>query len=119
LWAGFLECDLQLSFARKTQGKGFADDTLLETFADSVRELELKTNEALDMLPKWALNNKLKFSPSKTSAVIFTKNINYNKPKILLNGQALKLANSLKYLGVHIDRQLNWKTHLNFVKTKA
>jgi hypothetical protein len=38
-----------------------ANDTVLLTFADSVSELELKTNEALDMLSKWALNNKLKF----------------------------------------------------------
>jgi ribonuclease HI len=114
----FNKC-LQLSFSREIQSKGFADDTLLLTFAESISELELKTNEALSMLSKWALNNKLEFSPSKTSAVLFTRNIKNNNPKILLNGQVLQLANSLKYLGIHIDRHLNWKIHINYVKTKA
>jgi hypothetical protein len=70
-------------------------------------------------LSQWAENYKLEFNTSKTTAVLFTKNLKYIEPKIKLNYQELKLSNSFKYLGVIIDKKLNWKEHIFSVKTRA
>jgi hypothetical protein len=52
------------------------------SFAKSTAELQIKVNEALNLLSQWAVNNKLEFNASKTTAVLFTRNLKYNNPKI-------------------------------------
>jgi hypothetical protein len=37
---------------------------------------------------------------------------------IIVNGVTLETCESVKYLGVHIDERLNWKTQINYVTTK-
>ena len=36
-----------------------------------------------------------------------------------MNYVPLKIAKSIKYLGVTIDKKLNWRTHLQLVQRKA
>jgi hypothetical protein len=110
---------LKLRFEKDTYGQGFADDLLLKSFAKSTDELEGKVNKALELFSQWAENNKLEFNASKITAVLFTKNLKFIEPKIKLYNQELKLSNSFKYLGVIIDKRLNWKEHIFSVKTRA
>jgi hypothetical protein len=44
----------------------FADDTVIKTFADNISELEVKANEILEKVSKFAINNKLIFNVLKT-----------------------------------------------------
>ncbi len=83
---------LKLGFEKDTYGQGFADDLLLKSFAKSTDELEGKVNKALELLSQWAENNKLEFNASKTTAVLFTKNLKFIEPKIKLYNQELKLS---------------------------
>ena len=61
-----------------------------------------KTYQTGLMLKKFALN------VSKTD----------HKLKIRLNGKKLYSTDSVKYLAVHIDKNLNWKHHINNVVIK-
>jgi hypothetical protein len=81
-WNIIFNSCLKLKFAKDTEVKGFADDALLVSFAKSTAELQIKVNEALNLLSQWAVNNKLEFNASKTTAVLFTRNLKYNNPKI-------------------------------------
>ena len=43
-----------------------------------------------------------------------TKSMDFNL-QIKLNGKRLYETNSVKYLGIRIDKKLNWKAHINDV----
>lgn len=62
------------------------------------------------MLSAWAHNNGLKlFNPSKTEFVLFTRKYNIPNlklPKLL--GETLTLSSSEKYLGITLDKKLDW-----------
>jgi len=52
--------------------------------------------------------------------MIVTKknNENLHKFKVKINGERLEKCNSYKYLGVYVDDQLNWRTHINHISQK-
>ena len=45
------------------------------------------------------------------------ENLNFNM-KIMLNGKRLYPTDSVKYFGVKIDNELNWKSDVNATSTK-
>ena len=69
---------------------------------------------------KLANANKISLNSSKTGFFVFylkRKIINYDI-KTKFNAHKLIPNNSVKYLGVFIDDELNWKNHINFVCDK-
>ena len=38
--------------------------------------------------------------------------------KLYINHYPIKLKNSIKYLGIHLDRELLWKTHIDYLAKK-
>ena len=50
----------------------------------------------------------------------FSKNKKCYRPiKFLINNQAIGEVNNTKFLGVIIDKQINWKYHINYVAGKV
>ena len=43
---------------------------------------------------------------------------NLHSFKVKINGQKLEKCESYKYLGVFLDDQLNWKTHVHYINQK-
>lgn len=103
----------------------FADDTVLlfegKTWDDVKRTCEENFNKVL----QWLDNNILTLNMSKTKYVTFS--INQNQQPLNLNIRAhrcdrikdtycdcslLENANSIKYLGITVDQNLNWKQHI-------
>ena len=67
----------------------------------------------LNKLNNWGVGKNLKFNPSKTIAVLFSKK---HKPKqrfLKLGGKFIKHENKVKYLGITLDRRLSWREHIN------
>ena len=85
-------------------GQGFADDC-----GDSTHEMYKIMQRMLNWLYHWGEGKNLKFNPTKTVAILFSKK---HKPK----QKFLKLGSKfikVKYLGVILDRRLNWRDHIN------
>ena len=98
----------------------FADDTSISCSHTDIDHLITVLNKELQSVDVWMKANKLSVNISKTKYVIFRpkqKRINTNIP-ILFDGKVLKQEQSLKFLGVHIDENLSWKTHINFLCQK-
>ena len=38
---------------------------------------------------------------------------------ILIKGEAIEIVDSYKYLGVHVDKRLDWKVNTNAIHKKA
>ena len=100
----------------------FADDT---TILDTDKDLPIlvtRLNCELLVLDKWFKANKLSVNTEKTKYIIFGEDRRHT-PKItteiLINGQILEKVSSIKFLGVDIDSNLGWKTHINRIQNKV
>ena len=88
---------------------------LVVTSQSDARRLQ----QDLDTLTKWEKTWMMEFHPDKCEVISVThktKPIIYN---YILHGHVLKHVDCVKYLGVHINKQLNWNTHINHTTSKA
>ena len=51
--------------------------------------------------------------------IITNKRVQTSEFRVKINGKSLEKCTSYKYLGLHFDEKLNWKTHVNYVATKV
>ena len=94
----------------------FTDDTNVFCAGDNQLELECMLNRELAKLCKWfdALN-KLSLNLSKTSCMLFRNrppDVDFN---VFIENERI---NKTKFLGIYIDDKLNWKHHINTVRSK-
>ena len=93
----------------------YADDAcIFATHADP----RIATNivqRALKVAVDWGVENQLKFSPSKTKAMVFTRKNNIPRvPSLKLGDAAVEYVNRFKHLGLLVTRKLNWTQHVNW-----
>ena len=92
----------------------FADDTAL--FLESAQgELQTTLDEELPKVCKWLQANKLSLNAEKTQYQIY--NNSKSKPNVCvkLNKIEISEAKTVKYLGVLIDNDLKWKSHITHI----
>jgi hypothetical protein len=110
----------------------FADDTALCYSATNVKVLQQLMQTDLDKFKYWFSGNCMKLS-NKTKYVIFNlkylsnehNNLYYKCTKCFNNRIAsckectlIERVSHIKYLGITIDEQLNWKNHINKLKSE-
>lgn len=89
----------------------FADDTaILTTDENPVRAVQ-KLQNSLDHAQEWFKKWHIKLNETKSVYVPFTKRRGICPP-IALNGKEILPSDSAKYLGIHIDKTLTWRTHI-------
>ena len=97
-----------------------ADDTNLLNFNSCVKSIKKQVNYDLKNLSNWLKANKISLNVGKTELVLFTssrKQLDCDL-KIKLNGKRLYETDSVKYLGIQIDKRLTWKQYVNHVALK-
>ena len=99
----------------------FADDTnLIGTGNDKIIAQDNINNE-LDKLYKWFCSNKLTLHPNKSRYIVHSKDKMIN---IMLGGQQLMRCGyemqeeGVKFLGVIIDENLDWRLHVKHIRKK-
>ena len=98
----------------------FADDITIIVSGLTWKTVERKCKIILGEVNKWSRANGLSFNPDKSEYLQFSWQRIGNHPiDLSLNGKKIKRANKVKYLGVIITEKLQWKSHLNYVATKA
>ena len=118
----FLQCinDLSNYLSRSTAGM-FVDDTNLTTSGSSIADVQSNLNEDLEHIHQWLLSNKLTLNKEKTEYMIVGSRPRLNKInndlEIELGGNNIKRVKETKTLGVIVDDQLNWQTHLDSIVT--
>ena len=74
--------------------------------------------EAIDTIMHWAEAHLLCLSPSKSEAMIFTRQRKYtnlvdNSTQLIVSGKRIKYEpETVRYLGIWLDRKLNWNHHI-------
>lgn len=105
-----------MPITRLTTIATYADDTaVLSSHTDPTRasrNLQIALNDIQNWLKVW----RIKANENKSVHITFT-NRRESCPTVTFNGQQLKHVDTVKYLGMHLDRRLNWQKHI-FTKRK-
>ena len=99
----------------------FADDTCLSMANDSIQNLFNSANNELALLNKWFTSNKLTLNKEKTNYVIFQKRnhpFNQQTYELKIQDHKIQEKQSVKYLGVIIEKNLSFKEHVNHIGKK-
>ena len=96
----------------------FADDTNLLLFDKSLKSLQKKVNVDLKLLCHWLNANKISLNSKKTEYLLFRNKKKVFNLKLKLNGQRLYPNQFIKYLGIYLDENLNWKKHISVLSSK-
>ncbi|KAI2795347.1 hypothetical protein BLOT_016795 [Blomia tropicalis] len=95
--------------------QAYADDAILICTHSSLDDCIDITNRALALIFEWGLENKLTFNPTKTQAMIASfrqTRFCVTDKAIVLNNTEIEITSEIKYLGVILNRKLNWKSHV-------
>ena len=96
----------------------YADDTCLIYHDDDLKNLINKANSRLKIILDWCKYNKLAINPSKSEYLIITNKTLDFEPELFLGTEIIQRKNCVKYLGLHIDSDLKFSSHLYHIKTK-
>ena len=96
----------------------FADDTNLFLVGDDLKEVCETMSFELDKLSRWFQANKLSLNVSKTNFMIFSNKNCDDNHTISINGMDITRVFVTKFLGVHLDFQLNWSKHISVITNK-
>ena len=94
----------------------YADDALL--YRSIYNEKDVLQND-LNLFISWAAEWQMTFNPKKTEFLRITNKINPLESQYYLLNTPIPTVSHAKYLGVIIDKNLNWKQHVNMVTSKA
>ena len=99
----------------------FADDTCLVIQAPNPSLLENSVNRELVNVYEWTKANKITVNPKKTSVLIIPPKATSPPPNIHLvfNGSIIPINESVKYLGITIDKKLNFEIHIKQLESKV
>ena len=96
--------------------KLYADDTFLCSQHEDIKTVEAEVNSELEKVYDWLSSNKLTLNVSKSKFMIITKRkISSSHFSVKIQGIDLEWCDSYKYLGVYIDKDLNWKQHIHYI----
>lgn len=97
----------------------FADDTNIIFKERTTISLQDKANSAIDKLTQWIHQNKLVLNKDKTITMHFrnTHSQQYS-PNLILEGNSITQAQNTKFLGITIQSNLKWNSHLQDINLK-
>ena len=94
-------------------GQGYADDLAAVFGGRKPVELIPRMQEVLDELVEWGESCNLSFNPDKTVAVGFTRARKHTfDEQLTIHGQPIQYVEEVRYLGLYLDKRLNWTFHL-------
>ena len=108
LISGTTNCEIQL----------FADDAIVSSSNLNFNTLSEDVNSDLQIVSRWMLSNRLTLNAEKCNSIIFS-NRNYQFNDILVNSSSVGNVTECKYLGVHLDKNLNFKSHIKYILNKT
>lgn len=97
----------------------FADDSTAIFTNNKNKNLELEIKDSLSKLIHWLTINNLKINLTKTHYMNFkNKNAKSIPLSIVYNNATVSEVTSTKFLGIYIDSNMSWKTHVSSVCSK-
>ena len=111
-YCGHLSSTICLPFSNGYYTIGYADVVVTGKFESTIQEVMAS---ALALIKEWCVNTGLSVNPNKTILVPFTRKYKVNLTPIIMEGTSIPYSGEVKYLGVILDKKLNWNRHLDTV----
>jgi len=119
LWNVFYDKLLDLEMPSGVQLVAFADDVCVLGIARNGEAAATLLNPVLEKVSDWMTDNGLKLAPAKTEAVVLTRKNLYANPELFVEGHAIPIKPSMRYLGVELDTRLSFTKHVHQASLKA
>ena len=105
----------------------YADDTSIYYSSRNMEDSNQTLNSELDHVKQWLQGNELSLNVLKTQDLVVGSKPKIKKitekvvapPQFLIGDAQVENVDHTKYLGVMIDKNLNWSEHINNVRTKV
>lgn len=99
----------------------FADDTLIFGYGKDVQEIIKNVQNDLNNINEYMNKNKLKLNVDKTKCIMIKgkRTHDLSQYNIEINGAKIEKTDQIKYLGVIIDDQLNFKENNLYISKKV
>ena len=97
----------------------YADDTTLMATLNIFNNSSEIINRELANVNDWFKLNKLSLNCNKTKAMVFyppQKRI--SQPNLIINDQSINFEDNFDFLGITINKHLNWTTHVSKISKK-
>ncbi|GFU49246.1 RNA-directed DNA polymerase from mobile element jockey [Nephila pilipes] len=95
----------------------FADDTAILTQHHRPISVKIKLQKYLLKYEKWLEKWKIQVNTDKSHAILFKMKRNPIIPELKLHNKTIAWTQEVQYLGVTLDRKLNYNTHCdNIIK---
>jgi hypothetical protein len=95
----------------------YADDVLLYVSGQNINEINEKLQVSVNKVKEWYDNNILVVNASKSNTLLVAtrqKEVHVNgEVSIHFGNDRLDNVDSCKYLGVEIDKNINWSSHID------
>ncbi|CAK1586573.1 unnamed protein product [Parnassius mnemosyne] len=99
--------------------QAYADDITIIAKEKSAKDLEKELNPVLYHIINWAKKRKMKLAAQKTQAILITKKMKFENPKIVMGETEISFSDTITILGLTIDADLNFLKHVDRVTEKA
>jgi hypothetical protein len=121
LWNSVLDMYLDSELLPNTETIAYADDIAIVVRARTRQELRDHIRESVERVMKWALRQKLTISGTKTKIMINKSppRVHHRDIRVRLGDSKVGIVSEMKYLGVIVDRKLNFHTHVRAVCERA
>jgi len=99
----------------------FADDALIYVTGYSSQEINESLNKQMKKIEEWLNINRLQLNVSKTKVMLvrgIRKKVSESNIKVKLDNTVLEVVSEIKYLGVVIDKNLNFTAHVDYFGKK-
>ena len=94
----------------------FADDISIWVQAPGIRSINLRFQKYLNQILTWCDRWRIQLNPGKTHLINFSQRKVIKKISVTMYGHLLKVADTVKSLGVQIDKHLNMKQHIDHIE---
>ena len=91
----------------------YADDTALFLESTQISELQQIIEQETPLICDWLVMNKLSLNTDKTVYQLYVNTEVEDSLTVRLNNVVIKKEAKVKYLGMYLDSNMNWSSHIN------
>jgi hypothetical protein len=97
----------------------FADDNTLHTNGKTIDEVQVSLQRGLNNIQDWCQENKMVLHPDKTKSMVIATRQKHQRQqlelKLKIKSTCIEQVQEHKVLGVVLDSEMNWHSHINNV----
>ena len=97
----------------------YVDDFVIFTSAVNPAHSSRLIQTTINRLVNWTKTKGMMFSNEKSVAIKFEKRKKGDDPQLIMYGKQIQVRESTHYLGLVVDKRLNWRSHIEHLRARC